>query len=105
MSLDDATRELRLAGIRQAVSLYDRVVQDVPSYEESPDSADFLRKLFPELDDLTLAGFAAYICINALTAYASSKKAGEGIFILGLAFGERTKRLAWSLLTPEADHS
>lgn len=112
MSLDrPITSDERIEAIKQATHLYDETVAPLVEIggpppagteEEARGSADLLRNLFPELPDLTIAGFTSYVTVNCLTHWASSEDAGTDLLLLGLHMGLVTKQLAWSLGTPDA---
>jgi hypothetical protein len=63
-------------------------------------AADFLRGLFPHLDDVTLAGFLVYAASNL---YEVGQKSGS-VDLLAMAgtWAAICQPLAWSLATPDA---
>jgi hypothetical protein len=70
------------------------------SKQLSAGSADFLRNLFPHLDDLTLAAFVAYVAINLAGAVQDAGLCPD-VLKPAIVFAEVSKQLAWSLGTPD----
>jgi hypothetical protein len=105
------TKEDLNESTRSALELYQEILADLPamppeyrqrSDEMARESADHLRWLFSDLDDNTLAAFAAYNFMNLAAVWASSSSAEVTLLGLVLYFGSLVEQLAWQLGTPEA---
>jgi hypothetical protein len=87
--------------VRQAQKFMDGLISISGPTGMGEGSADFLRELFPHLDDVTLAAFCAYAATNL---YCAVKELGLSTDLIQVAivFAENFKALAWSVNTPEA---
>jgi len=89
------------------ISLTDVLAEGKPT-EEAKDgeltakSADFLRKRFPHLDDVTLAAFCAYVATNVAAAVTETDLCPDSLRV-AIVFAETAKVLAWSLTTPDGE--
>lgn len=93
-------------GLRQVMPLMDKLIamdesKDLPEARAlTSGSADFLRQLFPHLDDLTLAAFCGYVATN-LSVLVKDDVICPDSFRVAIVYADLAKTLAWSLGTPE----
>ena len=102
------TREQQDGAVKAALELFDEFPAEVltlrgeEAERNASESADHLRRLFPEVDDRTLAGFAAYAFMNLAGAWSARDDSCPDLLVTALHFGAMAKQLAALTLAPEA---